>query len=620
MKLLIPLGLLGLVSIAALILIYILKPKYQEKKVASTYIWKLSLKYAKRKVPLAWLQSSLLFIIQLLILAIIAFSMAAPQFVLATKNGEKIVVLDASASMLAEDGGKTRFERAKDEISTLVDKTVPSYKISLIIAGDKPSVAVRRSDSETYIKQKLFEAECSLSGTDIPYAMELAEGLLEENSGAEVYLYTDCDYGNSGKVKVVNMSSSEWNASVLNFTAKREKGRMVFTAEVGSYSRAAEIAVGLKVDGKSQMPKLAACGKDEVVQVVWDNLDISTYESAEVHLSADDSFTLDNDFYIYSDTNESFKVQLVAKDSDIGFLSTALRSTEKCRLTTITYFSGDEEGSTVTEKFSGFDLYIYDNYAPKEIPRDGTVWFINPPSNLPSSLGLTLSSKRKSSFRLSASGSNSETAKSILKSIDPTRVKVTEFTPVTAYAGYESILNIGNDPALLVKNDNGYKTVVIPFDLHMSDLPIVPQFPLFINALCDYSMAYTLEKSLFEVGETITINAKADAEYISVTTERGEQTFTTFPVEITADSVGVYKIKQQTASGREVDGTLFVCVNKNESVFGKTEGELVNPMAPFGSGTDSSVANNTIDITVYLLAAIFVLVCVEWGLQYREQY
>ena len=296
MKLAIPLGLLGLIAIVFLILIYVLKPKYQEKKVASTYIWKLSLKYAKRKVPFSWLQSSLLFIIQLLILALIAFAMTYPQVVIAKKSGEKIVVLDASASMMAQDGGKTRFEKAKSEISALIDKTVPSHKISIILADGNPSFAVRRSDSETYAKQKLFEAECSFTQSDLPFAMELAEGVLEENPSAEVYLFTDCDYTDSGKVKVVNTSSSEWNASVLNFTAKHEKGRIVFTAEVGSYGKAAEIPVALKVDGKSQMPKLAVCDKDEIVRVVWDNLDMGTYDSAEIHLSAEDSFTADNDF------------------------------------------------------------------------------------------------------------------------------------------------------------------------------------------------------------------------------------------------------------------------------------------------------------------------------------
>ena len=52
MKLLAPLGLLGLLGVVALIIIYIIKPNYQQKFVSSTFVWKLSLKYRKRKIPI----------------------------------------------------------------------------------------------------------------------------------------------------------------------------------------------------------------------------------------------------------------------------------------------------------------------------------------------------------------------------------------------------------------------------------------------------------------------------------------------------------------------------------------------------------------------------------------
>ena len=631
MKLAVPLGLLGLIAIGFLILIYVLKPKYQDKKVASTYIWKLSLKYAKRKVPFQWLQSSVIFIIELLILALIAFSMTFPQVVLASKSGEKIVVLDASASMTAEYNGKSRFDRAKSEISSIIDETTSSHKISIILADEQPSFVIRRSDSASYAKQKLFEAECSFTKADIPSAMLLAEDILSENPNTEVYLFTDGDYTDSGKVKVVNVASSEWNAAVLSFSAKREKGRMVFTAEVASYGKASEIAVNLKVDGKSQLPKLADCKQDETVKVIWDSLDISDYKNAEVHISANDGFAYDNDFYIYSDTNESFKVQLVSKDSDTGFLLSGLYATEKCQITTVRYSSDDEatdddkNQSTVEEQTSGFDLYVYDNYVPDTLPKDGTVWFINP-SKLPASLGLTVSNTRRSTehFKLSSSGSNSDTAKSVLKCITPSTVTVSEYRRITSYVGYDSILQIDGDPVLLVKNDNGLKVAVIPFDIHNSNLPIVPQFPLFINALCDYSMAHTLENTLYQVGETIKINAKADAGFISVTADYGEgkeeEIYTSFPVEIKAERAGVYTVVQQTNSGRKEEYSFFIRIAQDESVFGKTESVLVNPVTPYGNGTDSTVANNTMSITVYLMGALLLLVCIEWGLQYREQY
>ena len=56
-----PLGFLGLISIIALIIIYIIKPNYQNKQISSTFIWKLSLKYRKNKIPINKLRNIIIF-------------------------------------------------------------------------------------------------------------------------------------------------------------------------------------------------------------------------------------------------------------------------------------------------------------------------------------------------------------------------------------------------------------------------------------------------------------------------------------------------------------------------------------------------------------------------------
>ena len=50
MMLLTPLGLLGLIGLLIWLIIYIIKPNYQQKMISSTFVWKLSLKYKKKKM------------------------------------------------------------------------------------------------------------------------------------------------------------------------------------------------------------------------------------------------------------------------------------------------------------------------------------------------------------------------------------------------------------------------------------------------------------------------------------------------------------------------------------------------------------------------------------------
>ena len=611
MKFALPLGLLGLLAIAALILIYILKPKYQDKKVSSTFVWKLSLRYQKRKVPLQWLKSSLLLVIQIIIIIVIAFMMAQPLVVLATKTGEKIVVLEASASMLAEDGGKSRFARAVSEIGSLAEKTTAEDdKFTVILADDEPDFIIRRSNSASFIKQKLSEAECTLGGANLDDAMKLAEGVLKENPQAEVYLYTDCDYSDAGKVKVVNMARSEWNAAILDFTATKEKGQYVFTAEVASYGKAAEMAVSLNIDGKAQLPLPARCEKDGTAKLVWDTLKIDEYRSADVHLSVNDSFAYDNEFYIYNGNTEKFKVQL--ESNNPGFINSALHSVERCQVDLVTE---TEDGKT-TAQTSGYDLYVYDGTYPKTIPTDGAVWLINPPNDLPAAWGITFSNnKRTGDYAITAMGGSG-----ILNGVTVSSMKVTEYSRVLTYPGFESILQCDGEPVLLAKNDNGLKTVVFAFDLHYSTLPVLLiDFPLLINNLCNYSLANTVDDTLYTVGDTVTLNAKPDAT-LSVAFGGDETDYTDKTVDLKTEKSGVYTVTQTFDSGREVKNSFYVRVSKNESVFNTIGSTLVNPVVIGSIGTDTDIQNDTMDICVYLAAALLALLCVEWGLQYREQY
>ena len=66
MSFLYPLGLLGLIGVPLLILIYILRSKYNEQTVPSTYLWILSEKFFKRRNPLSGLTGIISLILQIL--------------------------------------------------------------------------------------------------------------------------------------------------------------------------------------------------------------------------------------------------------------------------------------------------------------------------------------------------------------------------------------------------------------------------------------------------------------------------------------------------------------------------------------------------------------------------
>ena len=96
MRLLTPLGLIGLLGLVVWLVIYLLKPNYQNKYISSTYIWKLSLKYKKKNIPISKLRHILLLICQVLMICAAVFILANPVIVRPSENTgpDKIIVLE----------------------------------------------------------------------------------------------------------------------------------------------------------------------------------------------------------------------------------------------------------------------------------------------------------------------------------------------------------------------------------------------------------------------------------------------------------------------------------------------------------------------------------------------
>ena len=93
-KFLIPLGLLGLLGIVALILIYIIKPNFQQKLLSSTFLWRLSLKFKKKKMMnqlMNCFQMAYLFLIKIILCLLKMLCMTI--YIVMDMNKMKMIIL-----------------------------------------------------------------------------------------------------------------------------------------------------------------------------------------------------------------------------------------------------------------------------------------------------------------------------------------------------------------------------------------------------------------------------------------------------------------------------------------------------------------------------------------------
>ena len=176
-----PSALLALSSVIPLILIYLLKPKPVDFVVPSLmFISKMQ----KQKTILNSFFNKLvkdpLFLIQLLVLILLAITMAQPFFML-DKNfsaGHTVIVLDASASMKAGN----RFEDAKSIASDYF-----SRKVSIIVSENVP-IKVLESGSSNEAKGIMTKLQAHDTTSSISDAMLLGERILAGDGGRIVVI------------------------------------------------------------------------------------------------------------------------------------------------------------------------------------------------------------------------------------------------------------------------------------------------------------------------------------------------------------------------------------------------------------------------------------------------
>ncbi len=624
MKLLAPLGLLGLIGLALLILIYILKPDFKERVVPSTYIWKLSLKYRKKKSPWDWLRNSLLLLLQVLAVLSAALMLAQPAVVVKSDSRERIIIVDASASMLAKSGGGTRFDAAREEALSISRRTVPHNKVSVILASDNPAVEISRDDRMEYIEYVLAAAKCSYADADMDVAMALCGEILSRAPGAEVIFITDSAYEKPGAVTVVNIAENQNNAAILDFKSAEKDGYHTFSAEIASYGKGRDIPVILYINGERAAYTMARCGDSlpQTVTFTAENARITDdkFVWAKLEIEADDAFEYDNRFIIYRKSNERFKVQCV---SDYPERTVALLSEYDDIDITLHRPSNMLPGSV---KYAGYDLYIFENYTPRQRPADGSVWLIKPSGALPADFGLKLGSEavldKLTPLTAKAGGSQiyREVMSSALSAVDPRYMGVTQYTRAVSYEGYERLLYCEGNPVFFAKSSGTAKTFILTLDAAYSDFSMIG-FPLIGTNIIKYTLKPFTDQTVYSVGERITAHPQCGGgESVALTDALGAEVarYDGSPAVFVVDEPGAYTLRQE---GEAASQGIFVRVPEGESAFRSViESPLTNPPPAADEGTLQGAADVLHDIIRYVAAGLLALVIIEWGLQYREQY
>ncbi len=659
-------GLLGLIGVVALIIIYVIRPNYQQKTISSTYVWKLSLKKKKKKVPVSTIRNLLLFLCQMLALTCLAMILMKPAIVLKTpaEESETILILDTSASMRteSEDSGETRFERAVAAVKDSFTRTLQGGGVStVILAGKTPEYLFKRMSGDATLAATRFE---DLANKDIGYevadinaALKESENVLYDNPDAVIYVYTDANYYSvPDGVNVVNISEEfEWNAAILDARADWDEGYYSFTVQAACYGKDARLPINVEIydvngivnesikftvladynDGTPvtlilRYRKSDENGGNENTQdrqlCYLDNLIPSNlpkiYSFSSVYLEFPeneviDSYDADNDFYVYGGQKQTLKVQYASAEPNPfvnGALSNLSRDFAGSWDMQITEVKKGEAGAT-----SGFDLYIFERQMPENVPTDGVVFLFDPVS-APSGCGFIRDSEiefRQTNNRYPSLFGGTEHP--IMKNIDPNYIRVSRSQMLAGGqdAAYQVLMSSLNQlPMLMVRNDigkeGGRQMLVLSFSFAYSNFGVLPEFYLLMKNAFEYFFPSTVNKYAYEIGEKAELNARGTSLSISSYAFEEPIEKTEFPASVVLSAPGTYTITQTTYYGMVVTEKIYVKIPGAESNITGIKNNLYSPER------EKNEADYFRDVITYIAAALVAFLFIEWCLHLKD--
>ena len=639
-----PLGFLGFIGLIILIIIYIIKPNYQNKIISSTFIWKLSLKLRKKKIPVSKLRNIILFICQVLAICALTFIIAQP-FIEAIKEPvitEKILIIDASASMMTESDGETRFERAVESARTLAYEAFEQGStVTVLLAGEKASVVVSNVSAENAVEiddalDDLINVEddeepvYTFGKGDVNGAIKLAEQTTLVNPDAEVIFLTDTNYIDAGRVTIKDIKDpTEWNAAILDTRAIIDENYYRFEIDIACYGNVdADIDVYCDIYGVNDDDMVvnlfatARCKAGEPTTLVFakynadrpddaitESVEIFSFNYLSIRINENDSFEYDNTFSLHGGQKPPLRIQYASSNPNnfFGTSMMVLRDTLNKRWSV--EFVEVKPGQT--PEIEGFDVYIFEHEMPKTLPTDGLLILANPDS-LPSITGLRLggSFQSQNGQELPLSPGDDHV---LMDGITAESITVTKFREFTNADGYVPLMYCQGKAVVMAKNEPDQKIVAMSFSLNYSNFSMLLEFPLFMYNVLEYYIPSTLTETVYEVNETVSLNSRS--EFLLLTDPNNTETeLRTFPDSILLKTPGLYKVSQTPISGEEVSEYFFVKLPAAESNINTSEDTLSNPFFVEREEIENQ------DLLLYFALALVALLLAEWWLQSREQF
>jgi Ca-activated chloride channel family protein len=607
--------------------LYILKLRRRTVSVPFSKLWEKILRDKEATSLFSRLKRLLSLLVQLALIALLAFALGDPRAAATLIKGRNLVVLvDASASMQATDVAPNRLGAAKEEVKKVIRGLGGSDRMLIAQMDAAVTPLGPMSGDTSELERALDQVKATDARADFPRALRFATDSLRGVENAEIVIVSDGRLGDAidsaGKVKVgddlkltyLPIGQGQRNVGITQFSVRRyplDKSRYEVMLEVTNTGPETE-DVELSLFGDQTLVDLTKLRlkPGERLPRFYPNLSGAsrTLEAKLQPLNGSkDDLPADDHAYALLPERRRAKVLVVTPGNT--YLEAALLLDEYLDVTIMSPKQYVEKGAGKT------DVVIFDGATPASLPRANAI-YLDPRGP---------GSPVKVEAELKQPGFDRIERKHPI-------VRWTALDDVNISRGHKIVPEIGDKivgaseqgPILVAGQRGGFKFVALGFDVRDSDLALRVAWPLLllnsINWFTDEDAQYI---SSFRTGDVWRVPVVTQSGQARMKSPGGGEVFV--PVHegravYLGERAGFYELTgtEGNEGSAPTTTTAFAAnlLDADESaietakeliVDGKTAGHL--------SGFQIGVRR---EIWIYLLLAAILLTAIEWITYHRR--
>ena len=535
----------------AIVLLYFLKLKRRPLEVPSTYLWRKLIEDLRVNSIWQRLRQNLLLLLQLLVLLLAAIALLRPAWHTQKLLGSRFIFLiDNSASMNASDAAPSRLAEAKERARELIDQMSAGDVGMVVSFADSANVEQPFTANRALLRRRLQAIRPTNRSTRIDEALRVASGLanpgraaftssdtrVADSQPATLYIFSDGRFPSVEGFSLGNLTPkfisigkpNADNIAITAFSTRRAKGdaaRLQAFARIDNFTAAPvtaqlELTLGNELVDATKVELAPRSGSGVA-------FDLGQPEGGTLRLRLLTGGSLKADDVAWTAINRPRRSRTLLVTPGNEPLELALSAGHAREVADVSVVGPQTLADQQTmRRLAGgsYDLVIFDQCAPKEMPQANTVFIGQLPPLASWSAGPT---------RTAPQIIDIDAGHPLVQLIDLSNVAFIEGRPLKPPPGATVLVDSDAGPLLAIAAREGFQDVVLGAEIMTideagqaranTDWPLRLSFPVFALNLLEV-LGGTRDSSAtgsVPPGQLVRLRPEVVAERLTIRTPSG---------------------------------------------------------------------------------------------------